>query len=144
MFNHARKLLSMFQKPLAFVFLSFSFFSAYSQNDSERTECCCSVFINQLSAGWKADSLANTNFRFSNYQKLVSCKIDTVSVAFLLQKFGQPIYIKQTDEGWRYLYLYYDDKTNGSKRPSSAGGVYFDFTPDKKRLVWTGSFVVDY
>ena len=121
-----------------------SFQKVYAQSDSERVDCCCSIYIKQLSAGWKADSLANTNFRFSNYKNLVSCKIDTVSVSFLVEKFGAPVYIKQTDEGWRYLYLYYDDKTNGSKRPMSAGGVYFDFTPDKKRLVWTGSFVVDY
>jgi hypothetical protein len=134
----------MILRFLAFLLFSFSFLKAHSQDETERTECCCSLFINQLSAGWKADSLANTNFRFNNYKKLVSCKIDTVSVAFLLEKFGPPVYIKQTEEGWRYLYLYYDDKTNGSKRPASAGGIYFDFNPDKKRLVRTGSFVLDY
>ena len=133
-----RKLLSI----VVLYFLSFQ--TVYSQEDSTRTDCCCSIYINQLSVGWKTDSLANTNYRFSNFKKLTGCKIDTVSVAFLVKKFGEPVLIKQTDEGWRYLYLYYDDKTNGTKRPVSAGGVYFDFTPDKKRLVWTGSFVVDY
>src|SRR5688500_9807091 len=93
----------------------FFYYNGFCQKELKRTICCCSTIINQLSSEWKKDSLANNDFRKLNSNLLLTCKLDTITVSFLMRKFGKPSEIRNINHGIEYLYYYFDIRTRPKK-----------------------------
>ncbi len=127
----------MIQKTAYILFTFLLLFTKVSsQKVPTRTICCCSTIIEQLSDGWKKDSLANNDYRFTNVKFLKTCVLDTISITYLLEKFGPASRINKTNHGSEYVYYFYDIRTKpkGYDGPLAAAGIIFHFKNNEKNL----------
>lgn len=120
--------------------------ASYCQRFRPNLSDSCSNVLSLVSYYWKLDSLANNGFRLYAYERLLNCKIDTLTVTFLLDKLGKPNKIRESNIGIDYVYYYYDSmkmpKENGS--PFECGYIYFMFRKDRNYLISIGDGVLDY
>lgn len=119
---------------------------ACSQKTKPDTSNNCSNTISLISYYWKLDSLANNGFRLYTYRDLLKCKIDKVTRAFLLDRFGKPNTTRKTNHGTEYVYYYYDSKTMPKEfgRPFEAGYISFLFGEYDKYLSSIDEGDIDY
>jgi hypothetical protein len=106
----------------------------------------CSNIAELVSYYWKLDSLANNGFRLYAYNRILNCKIDKLSVSYLLDKLGKPNKVSKTNQGTQFVYYYYDSKAIPSEknRPFECGYIYFLFDDKKSMLTSIGEGVLDY
>ncbi len=103
-------------KIIIILFFPLSFYyTSFAQIESLDNTCCCRINIEQLSEGWKKDSLASDGFRLTNYKKLLTCEIDSISIDFLLKKLGEPGSRGVSKKEISFIY-YFFDRNNISKK----------------------------
>ena len=120
------------------------FSKAKSQLNNERTTCCCSTIIRQLSDGWKKDSLRSKGFRFSNYKKLLTCKIDTVSLNFITIELGKPQSIGSNKSEIEYRYSFFDMNTLSKKHLEDIIGIILRFDKMTNKFLETELILNDF
>jgi hypothetical protein len=84
--------------------------TTYGQVTKKDTLIATSKLVSQLSYYWKLDSLAGNGFRLYTYNQLLKSKLDKVSKTFLVEKFGKPNQVRNTNHGTEYVYYYFDIK----------------------------------
>jgi hypothetical protein len=138
--------MSKIKHLLAFLLIASLYQPAFSQNEEQDSIHKCSVLINRMSYYWKLDSLANNGFRLYAYKDLLKCKVDKLTRAFLLEKFGKPNTIRKTNHGTEYLYYFYDSKAMPEKfgRAFEAGYISFLFGEYDKHLTSIEEGTIDY
>ncbi len=67
----------------------------------------CTKFLDALSFFWKNDSNATNGARLFSFEKLLSCRIDSIDVNELKEKLGLPDKIKKSEESVEYIYHTY-------------------------------------
>lgn len=129
---------------LLILILYLSFFSqTFAQDKKPNLSDSCSNILNAVSYFWKNDSLANNGFRLYSYERLLKCKIDSLSISYLVEKLGKPSKIIRSNKGTDYLYYYYDSKKIPKEIPFEC--LYISFMFDKNGVltsVYDG--VIDY
>jgi hypothetical protein len=71
----------------------------------------CSYVLDAVSYFWKLDSLGSNGFRLYAYERIMKCKMDKISLSYVLDKFGKPNMVRKDDSGVYYCYFYYDGNT---------------------------------
>lgn len=121
---------------LLFVLILSTTFTDSNAQGTDCPPCNCSQLIRQFSVDWKNDSLANNGLRFNHHKKLLKCSVDKVSLDFLLTNFGKPFLITETNKGIEYLYLFYDEFPEKSKKNGHfIGSISFLFDDRSKMLL---------
>lgn len=115
-----------------------------SQEEIKRTICCCSNTIEQLSNGWKKDLQTSGNYRLINYKFLFTCKIDSVSTEYVLNKLGKPESIGANNKESDYLYYFFDKNSISKKDLEEIIGIRLRFNKDKNQLVSTELILNDF
>ncbi len=67
----------------------------------------CTKFLDALSFFWKNDSNATNGARLFSFEKLLSCRIDSIDVNELKEKLGPPDKVKKSEEAVEYIYYTY-------------------------------------
>lgn len=99
----------------------------------------CSQIAAQLDYYWKLDSLGTNGLRLFTYQKFIKCKIDSISVEYLLQKLGKPNRIWPINHEKKICYVY--NVLDVSKMPKeldlpySCSYVSFIFSSKTNKLI---------
>ena len=83
-------------------------FSAISQKKVKDSLQFCSSEMKATSFFWKKDSLANNGYRLSNVDNFLKCKLDTISLKYMINSLGSPNRIQKTNQGVEYIYYTYD------------------------------------
>jgi len=134
-------------KTLSIFILSICVYTkVFSQTTKPYLSDSCSNIFNIVSYYWKLDSLANNGFRLYSYDRLLNCKIDKLTVAYLLDKLGKPNKISKSNQGTEYIYFYYDSKAipKEKDKPFECGYIYFLVDEKRKCLTSIGQGVLDY
>jgi hypothetical protein len=135
----------MIQKSVCLFFLSLILFQKVkSQEETKRTICCCSNTIEQLSNGWKKDLQTSGNYRLINNKFLFTCKIDSVSTEYVLNKLGKPESIGANNNEVDYLYYFFDKNSISKKDLEEIIGIRLRFNKDKNQLVSTELILNDF
>lgn len=112
--------------------------NCYSQGNRRDTVQVCSQLMKELGYFWKLDSLGNNGFRLYTYNKLLRCKIDEVTIAFLFSKLGKPNRVWAEGHGvvYRYNFFDYSKMPKGYDAPLSCRFLSFVFRIDEKYLLF--------
>ena len=90
------------------LFLTFISIKTFSQETKTFHSDSCRYVLNEISYFWKLDSLANNGFRLYAYEKLLKCKLNSITYEELFDKLGKPNIIRHTNKGVEYVYYYYN------------------------------------
>jgi hypothetical protein len=135
-------------KTSILITLSFVFFiyKGDAQVNKSHLSDSCSNVCKLVSYFWKLDSLANNGFRLYSYDRLLNCKVDKVSVDYLIMELGKPNEVRNTNQGIQYVYYYFDSKRMPKEygNPFECGYIYFMFNNKTKILETIGDGVIDY
>ena len=115
-----------------------------SQDNNERNICCCSNVIQQISDGWKKDSTRLSEYRFNNYEKLLSCKIDTVSLLYVRERLGKPESVGYSNKQIDYEYYFFDRNSLSKKNLEDIIGIILRFNKDNNQLLETELILNDF
>jgi hypothetical protein len=114
-----------------------------SSGQTQKSKELISNLIITLSGNWKADSLANNNFRLANYDRIKKSQIDNIDTSFLVQYFGKPNTIRKTNHGLSYWYYVYDTKAIKNEIPFECIVLSFEFNHSNK-LYFISDITLDY
>lgn len=106
--------------------------------------CCCKLNIEHLSEGWKKDSLTSGGFRLANYKKLMSCKIDSVSIDFLVKMLGEPASRGISKKEISLIYYFFDRNTISKKNLEDIIGITFTFERNNNQLISKDLMLYDF
>jgi hypothetical protein len=126
---------------LALFFLFITYLNSSGQTPKSKE--LISNLIITLSSNWKADSLANNNFRLANYDRIKKSQIDNIDTSFLVQYFGKPNTIRKTNHGLSYWYYVYDTKAIKNEIPFECIVLSFEFNHSNK-LYFVSDITLDY